>query len=574
MKLNYFSIKDYRSIAKAELRNLQTATTLLGPNNEGKSNVLQGLNACLTLMRDGRAIPYKDGLRMRYMREAYDWVSDFPVRKQDTTTSGQSIFELHFQLSKHEQASFEKATKSKLNGVLPIELRFGSNFALFKVLKQGKGGGQLSKKADAICQFVSATLDFAYIPAIRTARSSLEVVSELVEREIRQLDKNADYTELQQKIEALQKPVLEGIAEKLKVNLSAFLGDTVKNVSLSMSGRHRGIGRNCQIVIDDGTPTILERKGDGVQSLVAISLITGALQESGQDKDIIILLEEPESHLHPKAIHQIREVLDTLGQDNQLIVTTHCPLLVNRANVPANLIVSRNRVAPAESLAELREVLGVRTSDNLQHAALVIVVEGSEDEVALRALLAHRSRKLASALSKGSIAFHALGGASKLPYALSLLQSSLCNYYAVIDDDEEGRKGYAEAEKSLLASPANSTFTKCLGLPEAEFEDLLTSDVYMDYFKTKYSVDVTHRPFDAKQKWSKRIRHGLTVAGKSSGPGNPWPEQHEYDDKRAIAQLVANNPETAILPAREGVLNSLVATLEAKLDALVKNKVL
>ena len=315
----------------------------------------------------------------------------------------------------------------------------------------------------------------------------------------------------------------------------------------------------------------MERKGDGVQSLVAISLITGALQETGQDKDIIILLEEPESHLHPKAIHQLREVLNTLGQDNQLIVTTHSPVLANRVDVSSNLIVSKSKVAPAESLAQLREVLGVRTSDNLQHAALVIVVEGGEDEIALRALLTYRSTKLSKALSKGTIAFHALGGASKLPYGLSLLQSSLCNYYVVIDDDDEGRRGYAEAEKSLLASPANTTFTKCQGLPESEFEDLFAESVYADYFKSKYSVDVTRRPFDKKQKWSKRIRQGLNASGKSSSTGEAWPERDEYGDKRAIAEAVAKHPESAVHPARGDVLNSLVSVLEEKLDVLAQN---
>lgn len=300
--------------------------------------------------------------------------------------------------------------------------------------------------------------------------------------------------------------------------------------------------------------------------------MTGALQESSADKDIIILLEEPESHLHPNAIHQLREVLDSLREDNQLIVTTHCPLLVNRANVPANLIVSKNKASPAKSLTELREVLGVRTSDNLQHAALVVVVEGSEDEITLRALLAHYSPALGAALTKGSLTFHALGGASKLPYALSLLQSSLCNYYTFIDDDEEGRKGYAEAAKSLLASTANTTTTKCLGLSEAEFEDLLHPDVYADYFTEKYAVDVRHRPFDEKQKWSKRIRLGLTKCGKTSPSGEVWPEKDEYADKRAIAELATKTPATAIHPSREEVIKTFVVALERKLAALTAGK--
>jgi predicted ATP-dependent endonuclease of OLD family len=571
MKLTYFSIRDYRSITRAELRHVQHATILIGPNNEGKSNVLQGLNACLKILKSERPMRSGDKLQIRYERDSFDWSVDFPIPKQVINKDGESVFELHFHLSDAEKVAFQAATGSRLNRVLPIQLTFGPTFfASFRVLKQGRGGTALTKKPDKICRFISSTLDFAYVPAVRTANASLEVVNELVSRELRQLEKNPRYAELQAEVEALQKPVLNTIASKLKDNLQSFLGSGLKDVSLSLSDRYRyqRFGKTCQITIDDGTPTLLERKGDGVQSLVAISLMIGALGDTGLDKDIILLIEEPESHLHPKAIHQLRDVLDTLRQDNQLIVTTHCPLLVNRANVQSNLVVSKNKTAPAQSLAELRDVLGVKASDNLQHAALVIVVEGTEDQIALGALLSHYSPKLKGALISGGVAFHVLGGASKLPYALSLLQSSLCNYYVFIDDDHEGRKGYAEAQKSLLASPSNTTFTKCRGLPEAEFEDLLQQGLYADHFKTKYSVEVRHRPFDAKQKWSERIRKGLLLPGKSGGEGDPWPEKDEYDDKRTIAELVANNVSTAVNPAREGVITSLISTLESKLDAL------
>jgi len=571
MKLTYFSIYDYRSISKAELRNLQTATVLIGPNNEGKSNVLQGLNACLSLLRSARLVITREKLQLRYEREIFDWSVDYPVPKQPNNKTGESVFELRFQLSEAEKGAFQGAIGSKLNDVLPIQLSFGPNFyASFKVLKQGKGGAALTKKPEAICKFISSTLDFAYIPAVRTADTSLELVTELVNRELRQLEKNSRYAELQKELEALQKPVLDGIAGKLKINLQNFLGSNFKDVSLSLWERYRfqRHGKNCQITIDDGTPTLLERKGDGVQSLVAISLMIGALEETGADKDIILLIEEPESHLHPKAIHQLREVLDSLRQENQLIVTTHCPSLVNRANVPSNLIVSKNKAAPAKSLSDLRDVLGVRASDNLRHAALVIVVEGTEDQIALGALLPHYSGKLGEAITRGSIAFHVLGGASKLPYALSLLQSSLCNYYVFIDDDQEGRRAFKEAETSRLASASNTSFAKCLGFTESEFEDLLHPDLYADYFQTRYSVDVRYRPFDAKQKWSERIRRGLATAGKSSATGESWPEADEYEAKRAIGERIAQSPSTAIHPAHESLMKTFVATLEGKLDAL------
>ena len=571
MKLTYFSIRDYRSITKAELTDLQNATILIGPNNEGKSNVLQALNACLSLLRSERFMRAGDRLQLRYGRDAYDWVVDFPIAKQLANKGGESIFELHFQLSQTEQGSFYEQTGSTLNGVLPIQLSFGStSFASFKVVRKGRGGVALTKKPDSICRFISHTLDFVYIPAVRTADASVGLVNELVTRELRQLERVPRYAELQKELEELQKPLLANLAAKLKANLQSFLGTGLKDVSLSVVDRFRGprSGKTCQITIDDGTPTFLERKGDGIQSLVAISLMTGALQESGADKDIILLIEEPESHLHPKAIHQLREVLEALREDNQLIVTTHCPLLVNRANVPANFIVAKNNAAPAKSLSELRQILGVRASDNLQHAALVLVVEGPEDETALRALITHYSPKLAEALSKGSIAFHPLGGASKLPYALSLLQTFLCNYYIFIDDDKEGRAGYKEAEKSLWASAANTTFTTCIGMPEAEFEDLLAENVYTDYLNTKYGVEVRHAPFNSKRKWSERIREGLRASGKSNANGEAWPERDEYEDKRKIAELVRQSPTTAVPAHREALIKGFISAVELKLESL------
>lgn len=50
MKLTFFSIENYRSITKAVFREFSNVTVLVGPNNEGKSNVLQALHTCLTLL--------------------------------------------------------------------------------------------------------------------------------------------------------------------------------------------------------------------------------------------------------------------------------------------------------------------------------------------------------------------------------------------------------------------------------------------------------------------------------------------------------------------------------------------
>jgi hypothetical protein len=322
------------------------------------------------------------------------------------------------------------------------------------------------------------------------------------------------------------------------------------------------VARGAQIVIDDGAATNLERKGDGVKSLVAIGLLTKALQESESAKNIILLIEEPESHLHPRAIHQLKDVLDTLQQDRQIILTTHCPLLVNRANVPSNIIVSKNVATPAKSLDTIRDILGVRASDNLRHAALVLVVEGTDDAISYRALLSHFSAELRSAFGSGALAFECLNGASKLRYTLSHLTSILCSYYAILDDDGEGRTALGEATAENLISNANVTLTKCRGLPESEFEDLLRPNIYARHFLTKYGVDLSMPHFGEKKKWSVRIAQGMTRSGKN------WSNSEVAQDKLQIARMVEADPSDSILPERLPVIQTLVSSLEAYLRAL------
>src|SRR5690606_14030359 len=128
-------------------------------------------------------------------------------------------------------------------------------------------------------------------------------------------------------VAALQKPILERISGNIRETLKEFLPN-VKEVQVTIpeEERFRALRRACEIVVNDGTPTQLAKKGDGVQSLAALSLLRHASVSTGLGKNLILAIEEPESHLHPSAIHQLREVIAEITQKHQVIMTTHCPL--------------------------------------------------------------------------------------------------------------------------------------------------------------------------------------------------------------------------------------------------------
>jgi AAA15 family ATPase/GTPase len=87
MNLVSFTVRNYRSITKAYKLPLGNFSVLVGPNNEGKSNILRAIVTSLYILSD-----YSDDLtrrrfnrsirirRSRTLRErfAYDWETDFP----------------------------------------------------------------------------------------------------------------------------------------------------------------------------------------------------------------------------------------------------------------------------------------------------------------------------------------------------------------------------------------------------------------------------------------------------------------------------------------------------------------
>ncbi|MCA3147129.1 MAG: AAA family ATPase [Rhodocyclaceae bacterium] len=126
MQLVSFSVTNYRSITTAYKLPVRQSTVLIGPNNEGKSNVLRALVTALEVLQalSGRRI-YAGRLRSYRVdsRETYYWPHDFPISLQGKKPEGESVFELEFRLTSDEIEAFHAEVGSTLNGTLPIELR-------------------------------------------------------------------------------------------------------------------------------------------------------------------------------------------------------------------------------------------------------------------------------------------------------------------------------------------------------------------------------------------------------------------------------------------------------------------
>jgi putative ATP-dependent endonuclease of the OLD family len=565
MDLVSFSVTNYRSITKAYKLPIRRSTVLIGPNNEGKSNILRALVITLeSLRRIGGARIERGRLRQseRYL-EFYDWERDFPVTLQAKSPVGESVFDVEFRLSDEEVSDFESEVQSSLNGTLPIQLSLGENSGGFKVLKKGPGGPALSKKAEQIAKFISKRINLSYIPAIRTAKSAHEIVGELVEKELAVVESDTKYLEAIKALAAIQQPVLDKISASIKETLREFLPNVREvEVSISEEERFRALRRACEIIVDDGTPTQLLRKGDGVQSLAALSLMRHASESSGAGRNLILAIEEPESHLHPNAIHQLKGVVAEIANKHQVIMTTHCPLFVDRAAIKSNILVHDNKARPAKNVRQIREILGVRAADNLQHAELILIVEGEDDRNSLRALLAAHSKAVGSALDQGTLGIESLHGGSNLCYKLSQIREAICAAHAFLDYDTCALRASEKAQQEGLLTLANVTFATCMGMKESEFEDLIDEALYAPLLINRYGVSIQNPKFRGNSKWSDRLATTFRHQGK------PWSSQIEAKVKAEISELISSNAGMALNIHKRASFDALTRALELAINAI------
>lgn len=581
MKLVSFSVTNYRSIMAAYRLPIGQLTILIGPNNEGKSNILRALVTALGVLSTlGRFRIMRGRLRPTYVMRgahelrstyiiggAYEWKKDYPITLQEKNPNGESIFNLEFALTDEEVDEFTAEVKSTLNGTLPIQLTLGQKEPGFRVLKKGPGAATLSRKAEDIARFVARRIDINHIPAVRTASSAHRVVDEIVEKELSAVEENEAFQKALAEVATAQAPVLEQISRSIEETLREFLPN-VRNVrvTISQEDRYRALRRSCEIVVDDGTPTLLAHKGDGVQSLAALSLMRHSSEVGASGRHLILAIEEPESHLHPSAIHQLKTVLTEIANKNQVIMTTHCPLFVNRASIRSNILVHKSKATPAKNVKQIRDMLGVRAADNLQHAELVLLVEGEEDRRALESLLKHYSPELASAITQGVLGFDSLMGGANLSYKLSQVREAMCSAHCLLDNDKCGVDSAKKAEQDGLLTVADSTFTICQGLKESEIEDLYDEALYAPLLQHKYGVSTASPKFKGTAKWSDRLREAFRHQGKQ------WNDQVEAKVKADVSELVQANPKGALNVHVRSSFDALMDALKAKINTIATSK--
>ena len=542
MKLNKFSVRNYRSIASQSDINLQSFNVLLGKNNEGKSNLLKALNIAMeTLLKHGHK---RNTIlsRANSRRDLnYDWARDFPFQYRDRKIGRESIFTLEFGLNDEEIMEFRDELGLQVNGIIRIRITYDeNNKANIEVKKQH--GTQYKKKSSEIARFISSKIKFNYISAIRTENMAINVLRNVVIQRLTQSPYNEEYEDAVKKLEELQEKVLNDIASQIDRYNPYYWSPDI------------------QLMLDDGVETNIIHKGEGIKSLVTLAILKDLQIFNGVS---IVAIEEPESHLHSEAIHELVEVIHEISNSSQVIITTHNPLFVQRNNIKGNIIVDSGKARIAHSIEEIRSILGVMPEDNLQNTSNVLLVEGKTDQIVLSKLLSTLSSKIRNSLNNNHFVIKYMGTASNLCHTLGELNQSMCKVLVVLDNDDAG---HSEGRKAIERRLINEKCIKYIGGPgsrEAELEDIIRPNFYKDLLLSKFYLNIESSAFRGNKKWSEKLKSLANSAG------TDLTDSLKNEIKVAIAESIPSNINSIndiFIKERLHVVESIVTAVEQMLE--------
>lgn len=334
MYLSKVHIKNFRNLKDVTVNLRSGLNVLVGRNNAGKTNIFKAIRQAI-----GPA-----GARAESIWLERD---DFYRASADAECESTMSITLTFSdLSEQQRTKFYEIVDFDLTD-LPRStavIRFESSWPDGKRQARIKRtGGPASVEPPEVPTGILESLPITFLPALRDAESCLApgyrsrlavLLQDLVDRQgsgteedIEQIYKNAN-----EKLE--QHSLIKGVKTSLQSTTKHLAGSDYAPSGINAAEiRTDRILRTLQVQMEDAPIKSLDANGLGYNNLLYIAVVLEHLKSPHAEDCPLLLVEEPEAHLHPQLTILLAEYLanNTPGAETpQTFVSTHSPVLASK----------------------------------------------------------------------------------------------------------------------------------------------------------------------------------------------------------------------------------------------------
>ncbi|WP_328922249.1 ATP-dependent nuclease [Streptomyces griseoaurantiacus] len=354
-------------------------------------------------------------------------------------------------------------------------------------------------------------------------------------------------------------------------NLQAAFPDTSVSIEIPPPDL-KSILSSATITVDDGVRGAFKSKGDGLRRSVTFAILRSYAElrttVRGDSMEVkprpyLLLFEEPELFLHPRAQRQLFEALRIFAQDNHVLVSTHSTAFYSPQATGTFVKIAKNRsTTPPTAIAYPVDLSHLKAKDQFQmirqennDAAFfsdkVLLVEGDSDHI----LVPHIARMLNSDwdFDKQSVAIARVNGKASIARYREFFERFGVSVAVLADLD-----AIAEGFGKLGAS--ETSLNKQRHLMQLVGEDIAAGGAESDELSNNQARRLRDAPA-MKELWRDAKRFGdLFAEGKCE-----WPElQKRVEDffTRAVTRdmrtiLVKYPPSGDISEAKRDLISSL-----------------
>ncbi len=451
---------------------------IVGENNAGKSNVIDAIRTVLEPEAGPRA--------RCWLRE-----EDFAHDGRGTRLADELEIEVHLSdLTKAEQARMVTCLAPQAGeGVAKLRLK-ATIHPTGRVQTQWFGGD--SQQAD-VERHARDAVRFVYLPPLRDAVSDLRpgrdnklisLISALAPDG--HADRDAIVNAAQTANEALDLiPTIVSARTHVAKRLGSMTGGHryAQQSGLAFEDpQFRRVVGALRAKIGELAALEMDENGLGYNNLLYMAVLLAAIADAPEDQEPtlrVLLVEEPEAHLHPQLQDLLMRFLESEAVGpTQVIVTTHSPSFASSARVERLTVLARpsaNALPEArlprdfglepKQLAYLRRFLDV-TKASLLFARAVILVEGVAEQLLVPVIAERIGRPLApngvAVINVGGVAFPPftdLFAPDRLPYRLAVISDSDSQPTA---DEMEGEAPELSPRAAALQARAGDNIAVCL----------------------------------------------------------------------------------------------------------------